>query len=177
MFRSFFTLLLIVLAGAVIYFAASPWLAFRELRDAAETGDERTLSKLIDYPATRKSISSQIIPAAGEPAPPVDIWRDPVGALKRALEPQAPAAAVDSWLTPKSLSALTNGRMPRAGVQSTEKSPFPMVKYWGVNRCRISVSDPGRPSRETMFTFERRGIYDWKLVRIVLPGKPLPSTE
>lgn len=176
--RSIFTLMLIVVAGAVIAFASSPWMAFRELRDAAETADERTLSQLMDYPAVRKSLASQLVPAAGEPAPPVDIWRDPVGALKRALEPTATPAAVDVYLTPRALAALTNGRTREAGPPPEgAKRPFPMIRHWSTSRTRISVSDPRNPKRETMFTLERRGWYSWKLVRIVLPGKPMPAKE
>ena len=29
--------------------------------------------------------------------------------------------------------------------------------------------------RKTLFTFERRGLLDWKLVQIHLPGKPAPN--
>jgi hypothetical protein len=47
-----------------------------------------------------------------------------------------------------------------------------MVRYWGPNRSRIGVKDPGQP-REAAFTFARRGFFTWKLVRLGLPANPV----
>ena len=45
---------------------------------------------LVDFPAVRKSLSSQLIPQAAVSAEAPSIWTDPIGALKKAIEPMAP---------------------------------------------------------------------------------------
>ena len=47
--------------------------------------------------------------------------------------------------------------------------PWPSVPYWGMNRTRIAVKRPAAEDRVTVFTFERRALFTWKLVHIQLP--------
>ena len=42
-------------------------------------------------------------------------------------------------------------------------------------RCRISVTDAEDRTRKTEFVFERKGIFNWKLERIVLPTRRAPA--
>lgn len=169
--RSIFNFLVLIAFVAGLIFVAAPWFAFRGLREAARTDDAAGLADLIDYNAVRQDIAAQIQPAITPASPPPDIWHDPLGALKRAIQPMTqPTPMTDTYLTAKALRALTNGRPPIAG-QGT-RTPFPMVRYWGPNRSRIAVKDPGQP-HEAVFTFERRGFFTWKLVRLGLPSKPV----
>jgi hypothetical protein len=95
--------ILVAAAAFCIAFAAAPLLAFRALRSAAEFGDGQALRELVDYPAVRESLRSQIRPASAEHRPPADLLHDPVGALRRALAPVGPQADVDAYLTPEAL--------------------------------------------------------------------------
>ena len=45
--------------------------------------------------------------------------------------------------------------------------------YWSVNRARMAVTDQG--GSRTLFTFERRGPFEWKLVHIGLPDGTAPA--
>jgi hypothetical protein len=159
---------------AVIGFFAAPWFAFRALREAAMTDDVGALTQLVDYPAVRQSLRIQLLPLETDPEPPTDPWRDPVGAIRRALKPPpaAPPERVDAFLRPDVLEALTFGRPPLSPPRDRLRAPFPWVRYWGFNRVRIGVKDPLDKARETEFVFQRRGIYAWKLVHIVLPRRP-----
>jgi hypothetical protein len=168
--RSLFNFLLLAAVVAGLVFVAAPWFAFRGLREAARTNDAAGLADLIDYNAVRKDLAEQMQPASEPASPPPDIWHDPLGALKRAIQPMTqPTPATDAYLTPKALRALTDGRTPVRGPAA--HSPFPMVRYWGPSRTRIAVRDRSEPN-EAVFTFERRGFYTWKLVRLALPEKP-----
>jgi hypothetical protein len=53
---------------------------------------------------------------------------------------------------------------------------MPQPVYWGLNRARMSVADDG--GSETVFTFERKGMFEWKLVHVGLPegAAPAPPT-
>ncbi|MBU1539217.1 MAG: DUF2939 domain-containing protein [Alphaproteobacteria bacterium] len=170
---------------AVFVFFVSPAVAFFGIRSAAEASDAAGLARLIDYPAVRQSLRPQLDgnPAASAPAP--TFMEDPIGAVRRQFEQAtAPAAPdVDAYLTPAALAALTRGEGRYAsqriegGLPSPDNTntggPLPRPVYWSVNRARMSVADEG--GSETIFTFERQGAFEWKLVHIGLPDGAAPA--
>ena len=55
--------------------------------------------------------------------------------------------------------------------------PFPRVRYWGFDRARLGVTAP-TGGGENVFTFARRGLFDWRLVGVKLPDEvPAPSAR
>ena len=182
-----FDLFKIVVTAALVFalaFASAPYFAFRALRAATAAEDVQATADLVDFPAVRKSLTGQLSPAqapASVEAP--SIWKDPIGALKRAIEPLAPPEPkVDRYLTLPGISALTRGYKPGAAppaargeqpldvqVKAAMKGPWPSVPSCGIDRTRIPVKRPGDEKTVTVFTFERRALFDWKLVHIQLP--------
>ena len=163
-------IILILLAGA---FVTAPWWTFRSLRDAARSEDAPSLTKMIDYDSVREGMAAQI---AGEPIPPPapSVWKDPMGALKHMFtKPPTPPVNTDSYVSPKALAAYADGVDGDTPLPPQGKEPFPKIAFWGPDRCRITVASPANKTRHTEFTFERRGIFVWKLVRITLPSKPV----
>jgi hypothetical protein len=171
--RAFGILLLI---GALVYGAAfitAPWFAFRALRAAAQASDIQTMAELIDFSAVRQSLQDQVDSSAQTPPP--DVWRDPLGAMRRALAPLAPSKDMDVYLTPRRLVALTAGLPDKPGAKPGVFSDlFPghgrSIRYWDPKRCRIAVT--GADGHVSLFTFERRGQFDWKLVQLRLNDQP-----
>ncbi len=173
----------LVVVAAISFFAA-PGVAFFALRSAAESSDTAGLTRLIDYAAVRQSLRPQLDgnPAAAAPAP--SFMEDPIGAVRRQIEqaaaPQAPD--VEAYLTPAALAALARGegryasQRTGADVPSPDNTntggPMPKPVYWGMNRARMSVADEG--GSETVFTFERKGPFEWKLVHVGLPDGVAP---
>jgi hypothetical protein len=175
--RPVLALFLIGLAVAGVVFVVAPVFAFRAVRSAAEFGDVQALGTLVDYNAVRQSLRTQIRPASAERAPPVDLLHDPIGALRRAWEPASPQADVNPYLTPESLAALTEGRRAPSAVKPTPGEglfggPVPAVLFWSTDRVRLGVADPARSTRRTIFTFERKKPFTWRLVGIRLPEAP-----
>ena len=182
-----FDLFKIVVTAALIFglaFASAPYFAFRALRAATAAEDVQATADLVDFPAVRKSLTGQLGPAqAPTSVEPPSIWQDPIGALKRAIEPLAPPEPkVDRYLTLPGLSALTRGYQPGKApaaakgdqpltvqVKAAMKGPWPTVPYWGMNRTRIAVKRPDDEAKTTVFTFERRALFSWKLVHVQLP--------
>jgi hypothetical protein len=167
----------LIVVVAVIAFFAAPYVGFFGIRAAADAGDQAGLEKLIDYAAVRRSLGPQLEGRAEATAPAPGFLEDPIGAVVRGLERPSPdrAAQVDAYVTPVALAALTRGegrfaaqrsRSP-APAEPAEGGPWPTPRHWGVDRARMTVGDDG--GSETTFTFERRGIYEWKLVHIGLP--------
>ena len=99
-----------ILVGlAIIWFGVSPYWAFFAIRSAAQSNDAARMGELIDYPKVKQSLRDQIDPAhAARPAP--NVWEDPIGALRRSLEPLQPSPTADSYLTPQAVAGLTMGR-------------------------------------------------------------------
>lgn len=165
---------------AVIAFFAAPAVGFFGIRSAAEANDVAGLSRLIDFNAVRQSLRPQLngSPAAMAPAP--SFLEDPIGAVRRQFE-QAPIGGpdVDAYLTPAALAGLTRGEGRYAAQRSATVQPaatggpMPRPVFWGINRARMSVSDEG--GSQTVFTFERKGPFEWKLVHIGLPEGTAPA--
>jgi hypothetical protein len=184
--KRLFTILFIVgLFGFGIAFVAAPWMSFRALRSAAAANDVAGIQEVVDYNAVRSSLRSQL----GEDppnVPPPSLWQDPIGALRGAIgEPiRRPGPDVDSYLTPQALADLSN-----AAAKAEKKpasAPFRLgdllpglaaseVSFWDPTRTRISTLATGDPSKEVIFTFERRSLLRWKLVHLRLPA-PIGST-
>ena len=175
--RLILNLIVISLIVAGISFFLAPAVAFVGIRSAAEAGDVAGLTKLIDYDAVRASLRPQVSGRVEALTPPPSILQDPIGAIRRQFQQATPqfvpaAPPVDTWLAPGPLLALTSGSGRDAltvgsnqVIEPTRNWPRPT--YWSINRARLSVADGIHPP--TVFTFERRGPYEWKLVHIGLP--------
>lgn len=161
---------------AIIWFGVSPYWAFFALRSAAQTNDTASVVALVDYPKVKAALREQIDP--GHPAgPPPNIWEDPIGALRRSLEPIQPSPTADAYLTPQAIAGLTMGRgrdaskapAPSEGPDDNRvlARPYPAYSYWGPGTARLTVRDP--ESGTTTFTFTRKGL-DWKLTYVGLPA-------
>ena len=171
--RPLLTLFLTAAAIFCIAFALPPLFAFRAVRSAAQFGDVQALGESVDFDAVRQSLRVQVRPASVERAPPTSILRDPLTAIRRAWEPATPQADVDAYLSAAALASLTSGRGPD-GVAPPPSGlfggPVPRLRYWGFERARLGVVDPAQRDRETVFTFQRRSLFGWRLVGVRLPG-------
>ncbi|MDY6924813.1 MAG: DUF2939 domain-containing protein [Pseudomonadota bacterium] len=174
-------LLLLAIVAAVVSFFVAPAVAFFGIRSAADAKDVAGLSRLIDFTAVRQSLRPQLSdnPAAMAPAP--TFLEDPIGAVRRQFEPTdtATVADADAYLTPAALAGLTRGdgrfasQRSSAAVGDAVGNPMPAPAFWSVNRARLVVADEG--GSRTIFTFERRGPFEWKLVHIGLPEGAAPT--
>ena len=181
--KVFGNLVLAALALGVISFFAAPAVAFFGIRSAAQSDDVAGLQRLVDFDAVRASLRPQLSGRPEALTPPPSFMNDPIGAVRRQFEdvaaPQGPDP--DAYLTPDAIDGLTRAQGRYAAVASTatlpedsEPAPWPKPVYWGVNRARMSVTDQG--GSDTVFTFERRGPFEWKLAHIGLPDGATPQT-
>jgi hypothetical protein len=181
--RLFGNLVLAAVAVAIISFFAAPAVAFLGIRSAARSDDIAGLQRLIDFDAVRASLRPQLSNRPEVLTPPPSFMNDPIGAVRRQFEdtvaPQGPSP--DAYLTPDALDALTRAegryaatRPARLGTDK-DSAPWPHPTYWGVNRARLAVTDEG--GSDTVFTFERRGPFEWKLVHIGLPDGSTPTAR
>ncbi len=166
-------LLAVILAGVSFFIA--PVVAFYGIRSAADARDEQGLVRLIDFAEVRRSLRPQLGEGnAAIVAPAPSFLENPIEAMRRQFEQVRPAAVrpnPDLYLSPAALAALTRGEGRNASrsvaVSPDRRDPLPRLAYWGVNRTRLAVRGPSRA--QTIFTFERKGPFDWRLVHIGLP--------
>ena len=185
-----FNLIVVLLILGALVFLAAPWFAFRALKADSRDGDVQGVAELVDYNAVRADLKGQLgdNPAAAN-APAPSVWTDPLGALRHAMAPLTPPPpAVERYVSMDGLHALTRGYEPgRAPAEPPPphavfdqiKAIFaerqPALRYWGPNRARFGMTAAEAPARETVFTFQRRTWFGWKLVAIHLPGTPPPA--
>lgn len=172
-------LLAVVLTG--VSFFAAPAVAFLGIRSAARSDDVAGLQRLIDFDAVRASLRPQLSGRPEAMTPPPSFMNDPIGAFRRQFEevaaPQGPNP--DAYLTPDAIDGLTRAEGRYAAVRTARSgadgasAPWPKPAYWGINRARLAVTDEG--GSDTVFTFERRGPFEWKLVHIGLPDGATPQ--
>lgn len=177
--KLFGNLVLLAIIATVVSFFAAPAVAFFAIRSAADASDVAGLARLIDFPAVRQSLRPQL---SGNPAaltPPPSFLEDPIGAVRRQLG-QGPAARpdADAYLTPAALAALTRGEgrdaSQRTGAgNGAEGDPMPKPVFWGIDRVRLAVGD--KDGSRTVFTFERKAPFEWKLVHVGLTEGVAPA--
>lgn len=181
--RVFGNLILAALVLAIVSFFAAPAVAFFGIRSAAQSDDIAGLQDLMDFDAVRASLRPQLSGRPEAMAPPPSFLNDPIGAFRRQFQdvaaPRGPDP--DAYLTPDAIDGLTRGegryaslRMNQPGTDAA-RAPWPRPVYWGVNRARLAVRDEG--GTDTVFTFERRGPFEWKMVHIGLPEGATPQTS
>ena len=151
--------LLSLIAAAALFVFSGPWFALRGLQSAARDRDVQALAEIIDYPAVRAGLVQGVDPESLSPAPKV--WEDPMEAVRRAIIPNPrPPAVVERRLTPEGLHAVAG-----------EPALLPRVRHWGPNRVRFAIRTE---AGETLFTFQRQGVFRWRLAHLGLP--PVTAT-
>ena len=179
--KVFGNLVLAAIALAVVSFFAAPAVAFFGIRSAAQSDDVAGLQGLVDFDAVRASLRPQLSGRPEAMTPPPSFMNDPIGAFRRQFEevaaPQGPNP--DAYLTPDAIDGLTRAEGRYAAVRTAASgtddasAPWPKPVYWGINRTRMAVTDEG--GSDTVFTFERKGPFEWKLVHIGLPDGSTPQ--
>ncbi len=105
--------LVVAVAGlaAILYAAASPYLALRELKQAIDARDAQAISRYVDYPALRISLKQQL---TDELMRRVDLQRhdNPLAMLGAMVGSALIGPLVDAYATPEGVAALLSGLPP-----------------------------------------------------------------
>lgn len=169
-------LAILVVAGVAAYWYWSPYLAMRELRDAAVAADAPRFNEHVDFPRVRESLKSQFS---------ARMHRDPADAgsnLGSLLAGVLVDKLIDTAVRPETIMFAMregkfkiekgNGGAPEDGqdtgegrktVWRTERQGFNTILFHGE---REGSSD----RKDTMaLVMQRQGFADWKLTDIRLP--------
>ena len=180
-----------VLALAGAYFA-SPLLAFRALVQAAQAGDRAGLERMVDFPAVRDSLKSQLGERLmGALERDAGLAKGPFGQLGALLGPAIVDQVVDAAITPDGVAAIVRtGRAPLSDIVPGRAAPPPPAEpglpgppreppantklstrfaYLDLDHFRARTVSSDAPEAPLGWVLERRGLFSWKLVRIELP--------
>lgn len=178
--RKLFTggLVLALVALLVAYFG-SPLLAVHQLTRAAEAGDRAELERLVDFPALRASLKTELRDEV------VDRMRDraPGGGtlanLGMMLAPGIVSGAVDVLVTPEAVAAMVEtGQAPnpvRRGGQGAEDRQRPKLHraygYRDLDTFALTLTRQDRPEESLALLFSRRALFSWKLTAVDLQAE------
>ncbi|ESQ84933.1 hypothetical protein AEAC466_07705 [Asticcacaulis sp. AC466] len=178
------------LAGIVVVsiggaYLASPYFAAKALADAAKAGNKDKLEALVDFPAVRDGLKSQLtamLTAKMQNDP--ELKDNPFAGLGQMMVPALAERAVDAMVTPGGIAAMATAKPAAAPGQpdasKTELTPAPTssqaddntvhsYSYVTMDRFRASAAPKSKPAQHIDFVFERRNFFSWKLVKVALP--------
>ena len=110
----------LVVLGALLY--ASPWLAVRGLRQAAQERDLDGVAARVDFPALRESLKvglGERLNAELRKNP-----HDPLASIGLMFGASLTSQLVDAFITPENIVILLRGRMPDTGAAMRRALPF-----------------------------------------------------
>ncbi len=167
----------VALLAAVAWYGASPYLAVKNMKDAADKRDAATLSSYVNYPALKENLKASFSASMNEKA--AEKNNNPLAGFGAALASAFMGPMIDAIVTPESLAAMMRGQKPKAAGGAsepatqdvaTEKNNDPNVSlaYEGLNRFVVRVSPKEKPEQKTVLVFLREG-WSWKLNAVELP--------
>jgi hypothetical protein len=115
------TLVVVVVIAALGFAYASPYIALRNLKRAADARDAQTVNQYVDFPALRDSLKQQI---TGMLTRRLDEnVNSKLAAIGAMIGVTLIGPLVDSYATPDGVAALLNGMPPRG--EPGEQPPAP----------------------------------------------------
>jgi Protein of unknown function (DUF2939) len=160
----------IIVSGAWLY--ATPYLAVRGMRAAAEARDAAALSAYVDFPAVRESVKTSFAGKVAAVAAPVQ--DNPLAAFGVAIAGAFANPMIDVLVTPEGLSQLLRGDVPaRAASAVQAAAPGTELEtttgYDGPSAFVLTVKLKGTSNAPITFVMNRRGLVSWKLTGVKLP--------
>jgi hypothetical protein len=180
----------IVFAVVVLFFAwffATPYLALRSIKTAAENQDIQTLSQYIDLPALKESLKSSLsvkmktaIARAHDDNPYGNVF----GAAASQFAVRMIDPVLDTAITPETIAMLLQGqgkKSPSSGGSEVSANPlarvFPStdeetrVSAYYVNFDTFVIAFRNNRTDKERFSFfmKRQGIFSWKIAGVNFP--------
>jgi hypothetical protein len=187
-------LAVVVLAAALGYIYASPYLALDRMKRAADARDAQTVNEYVDFPLLRESLKQQVgelltrridLRHSGNPlallgamvgaalvGPLVDSYATPdgVAAILNGIAPSAdPGAKPQPPVAPAAGGAAPVSPIPAAGPQETPKPPQTTAGYRSFDTFVVNYQHGAGDARYSAI-LRRYGLVSWKLVGVELDG-------
>lgn len=166
--------LLVVIGG---WFYYTPYLAVKNMREAAERKDSATLSRYINFPSVRESLKASVnAKMLSEMGKMQD--RNPFAALGAAFAMALVGPIVDAMITPEALAMMMKGEKPSIekgkptatpASAASEPEVETLMGYENFDQFVVSAKRRGASDEPVALVFQREGLMSWKLTSIRLP--------
>ena len=172
--------LVLFLATAVLplFIAVYVWSEFRavtSLGEAVRNRDRDALSALVDFPAVRESLKSQIGAQLAQRAAGNKPVKNPLIALVLTVLPTIVNPLVDAVVTPDGIIALLSQPMGdhASSVGHSKTKWTHSWRFVDLNHFRTEYREANDPKIVFGLVFERQGPFTWKVVRLDVPADEL----
>jgi hypothetical protein len=173
----------VIIALLAGFYLASPWMASSALAKAAKEGDKAKLEALVDFPAVKEGLKSQmnsVMMSAMQNDP--DLVGNPFAGLAAMMVPTMVNNAVDMMVTPEGIAAMATARPTQKAAAEASVgagkglTPKLSQSYVTIDRFRSRAVQPENAKKYIDFVLERRGLFTWKLVKVDMSEAILKST-
>lgn len=174
------TLIGVAVVGFAAAYFGTPVLAARDLTEAAKSGDEAQLRRLVDFPAFRESLKNELrdemmarlrmdnrlgdtaLSGLGMILAPGLVN----GAVDLLITPEVIAEVVKSGETPDPTRRLRRKEPEKAATRDAEKEGEQVKQSYGfrdLNTFAITLSQADDPDQKLALLMKRQGLFGWKL--------------
>lgn len=171
------TLIGVAVVGFAVAYFGSPVLAARDLTEAAKTGDEAELKRLVDFPSFRSSLKDELRDemvarlrmdnALGDSAlSGIGMILAPGlvnGAIDILITPEVIAEVVNSGETPDPTRRLRIREPEKAGADAKGDEVKQSYGFRDLNTFTITLSQTDDPDQKLALLMKRQGLFGWKL--------------
>jgi hypothetical protein len=155
--------------AVVIWGYSAPERSLEGLRAAARSGDAAALEEVVDFPALRESVKSQVEAAFQRRAAEPD--GEALASFAAILGERIMEPTIDRLLTPEVIAGLASGRTQSGGTDVTDDEGLPdhEVDWVGLGAFRLHFPDQTEGTSGFWLEFQRQGVA-WRLVGAGLPA-------
>jgi len=170
----------IVAAGLLSAYLASPYWTLHRIRSAAADGQGDRVAAYVDFPALRESLKGQLSIALNKRMDS-RAKDSPSASIGQAFAVQMINGMVDVMVSPESVAAMIrSGKAPRAlpepktdhvtASNAERREPRVRRGYEGLNTFQVVLVDPDTSEDTLTAVLSRDGLFGWKLTAITVPG-------
>ena len=171
---AFSSLLILAVLFAAVWMYFTPYLAMSRLQKAARNGDTEALNELVDFPALRESVKTNVRSAVETS---VSRSHNPFAVLGGLLAGAVASPLVDAFVTPSGIAALTDGERPGGHRDAADSAARVRVRNVKVKRGYESLDlfvvhfvDRNDGKEKMALLLHRDGLFHWRLSGIRLPA-------
>lgn len=171
MMKKLIIALLLGCALLATWYAITPGMALRGLRDAALEGDIDELNERVDFASVRENLRASLRAAMIADMTSPELADDPFAGLGMALGGAMVDGVIDALVSPQGIAAFTSAMPTERMLDSLNAGPPPEpvdveIDRRGFSRFHVLFPDAEEESAELVF---RRAGLGWELSRIDLP--------
>lgn len=168
----------VVAMATIAIMVAAPWMAAAQLTAALKSGDPDAISRMVDFPSVRSSLSTQLTAKITEEARNDPQARDnPFAGLVTMLAPTIVNQLVNVIVTPEGLAKLSQEAQRSEAASDARRRAKgkdrdrgergmgkPVLAYSGINTFTATYSSPTKG--KMVWVLGRDKLFFWKLKKI-----------